>query len=177
MKLSITDFHVLDALDSCDITTQRQLSEKSGISLGHVNFLLKSLLKRGLVKMGNFSKSPNKMGYAYYLTPEGIEAKSKLKEYSRLERKIVEKLVLIESRGHVNIVFIGPKIVKDFVDKIIKENAMNLAIVNHCNELKKLKEYNADNYDIALIMDGNNITRETAAENLKPFQNKLLPLW
>ena len=78
MEFSLKDFHVLDALDSYDITTQRQLSEKSGISLGHVNYLLKILLKKGLVKMGNFSKSPNKFGYAYHLTPKGIEAKSRL---------------------------------------------------------------------------------------------------
>ena len=75
MDLSIKDFHVLDALDSYEITTQRQLSKKSGLSLGHVNYLLKILLKKGLVKMGNFSESPNKFGYAYYLTPKGLEAK------------------------------------------------------------------------------------------------------
>ncbi len=51
MELSTKDFHVLDALDSYEITTQRQLSEKSGISLGLVNYLLKRFLKKDLVKM------------------------------------------------------------------------------------------------------------------------------
>ena len=186
MKLSTKDFHVLDALDSYEITTQRQLSEKSGISLGHVNYLLKHLLKKGLVKMGNFSKSPNKMGYAYHLTPKGLDAKSrlaarfvvsKLKEYSRLKQKIKEKLTLIESRGHVNIVLVGPEIVKDFVDKMIKENALNMVMVGYCKELEDLKAYGTEQFDVALIMDGNNMNREATVEDFKPFQDKLLPLW
>ena len=159
MELSTKDFHVLDAIDSYEITTQRQLSEKAGISLGHVNYLLKSLLEKGLVKMGNFSKSPNKMGYAYHLTPNGLEAKSrlaarfvvsKLKEYSHLKRKIREKLTVIERRGQVNIVLVGPETVKDFVDKIIKEHAMNLVMVGYCDALEQLEAYDIESYDIAL---------------------------
>jgi EPS-associated MarR family transcriptional regulator len=40
--------------------------------LGAVNYCLKALIERGLVKASNFSKSPNKLGYAYVLTPAGI---------------------------------------------------------------------------------------------------------
>ena len=186
MELSTKDFHVLDALDSYEITTQRQLSEKSGISLGHVNCLLKSLLKKGLVKMGNFSKSPNKMGYAYHLTPKGLEAKSrlsarfvvsKLKEYSQLKRKIKEKLTIIERRGHVNIVLVGPEIVKDFVDKVIKENTLNLVMVGYCKTLEQLQAYDIESYDIALVLDGNNVDMEAMSEDTKVLQDKLLPLW
>jgi EPS-associated MarR family transcriptional regulator len=186
MELSTKHFHVLDALDSYEITTQRQLSEKSGISLGLVNYLLKSFLKKGLVEMGNFSKSPNKMGCAYRLTPEGLEAKSrlaahfvvsKLKEYSQFERKIKEKLTIIESSGHINIVFVGPEIVKDFVNKIIKENAMSLVMIGHCNALDQLKAYDIENYDIALVMDGNNTDMKAMPEDIKVLQDRLLPLW
>ncbi len=97
MEHSEKDFQVLDALDSQEITTQRQLAEHSGISLGQVNYVLKSLLEQGLVKIGNFRKSPRKIGYVYLLTPKGLEAKSrlaadfvisKLKEYHVLRRKI-----------------------------------------------------------------------------------------
>jgi EPS-associated MarR family transcriptional regulator len=186
MELSTKDFHVLDALDSYEITTQRQLSEKSGISLGHVNCLLKSLLKKGLVKTGKFSKSPNKMGYAYLLTPDGLEAKSrlaarfvvsKLKEYSQLKRKIVKKLTIIERRGHKNIVLVGPEIVKDFVDKIITENAMNLVMVGSCNTLDQLEAYDIESYDIALVMNGKNTDMEGVPKDIKVLQDKLLPLW
>ncbi len=71
----------------------------------------------------------------------------------------------------------GPEIVKDFVDKMIKENAMNMVMVGYCTELKNLKAYDIESYDIALIIDGNNINREATVEDFKPFQDKLLPLW
>jgi EPS-associated MarR family transcriptional regulator len=186
MELSTKHFYVLDALDSYEITTQRQLSEKSGISLGLVNYLLKAFLKKGLVKMGKFSKSPNKMGCAYRLTPSGLEAKSrlaahfvvsKLKEYGQFERKIKEKLTIIESSGHVNIVLVGPEIVKDFIDKIIKENAMSLVMVGHCNALDQLKAYDIESCDITLVMDGKNTDMEAMSEDIKVLQDKLLPLW
>ena len=78
MELTRKDFYILDALDSQKITSQRQLSEHAGISLGQVNYVLKSLLEKGLVKIGNFNRNRCKIGYAYLLTPKGIEAKSKL---------------------------------------------------------------------------------------------------
>ena len=76
MKNSEKTFQVLDALDREEISTQRQLADNSGISLGQVNYILKSLLGKGLVKVSNFKKNPNKIGYAYFLTPKGIEEKS-----------------------------------------------------------------------------------------------------
>jgi EPS-associated MarR family transcriptional regulator len=186
MELSTKDFHVLDTLDSYKITTQRQLSEKSGISLGKANYLLKGLLKKGLVKMGRFSKSPNKKNYVYLLTPKGLETKSrlaarfvvsKLKEYSQIKRKIAEKLIIIESKGHVNIVLVGPEIIKNFVDKMIKEHALNLVMVGYCNALEQLKAYDIESFDMALVMDGNNADMEAMPEDMKAFQDKLLPLW
>ena len=186
MELSTKDFHLLDALDSHEITTQRQLSERAGISLGYVNYILKVLLKKGLIKIDDFYQSPYKKNYAYLLTPKGLEAKSKLaasfvvsklKEYSQLKRRILEKLTIIESNGHVNIVLVGPKIVKDFVDKIIKEHALNLVMVGYCTELDNLKAYDIKSYDVALVMDGNNAYAEAIPADMKAFQDKLLPLW
>jgi len=63
IELSTKDFHVIDAFDKYEITTQRQLSEKTGISLGHVNYVLKVLLKSGLVKIDSFYQSSNKKNY------------------------------------------------------------------------------------------------------------------
>ena len=50
-------------LDDQEITTQRQLSEQTGISLGQVNYVVKSLINKGLIKIGNFRKSERKIGY------------------------------------------------------------------------------------------------------------------
>jgi EPS-associated MarR family transcriptional regulator len=77
--------------------TQRDLSVKLGISLGKVNFILKALIHRGLIKVDNFKKSNNKAAYLYYLTPKGAEEKArityrflriKIKEYEDLEHEI-----------------------------------------------------------------------------------------
>ena len=88
---------ILNAIRDNPEITQRELSSMSGISLGKVNFLLKSLIERGWVKVDNFKKSNNKNAYLYYLTPRGIEEKAKttvlflkrkISEYERLEQEI-----------------------------------------------------------------------------------------
>ncbi len=56
--------------------TQRQLSEQLGVSLGKTNYVLKSLIDVGWVKLDNFQKSDNKWGYAYLLTPTGVVEKA-----------------------------------------------------------------------------------------------------
>jgi EPS-associated MarR family transcriptional regulator len=71
-------FQILRLLHENPELTQRELGERVGVSLGAVNYCLKALIERGLVKAGNFSKSPNKLGYAYVLTPAGIAEKTVL---------------------------------------------------------------------------------------------------
>jgi EPS-associated MarR family transcriptional regulator len=73
--------------------TQRELSREMGVSLGKVNYCMKKLTEKGLIKLTNFTHNSNKMGYAYLLTPSGIEEKSRL-TFSFLKRKIVEYEVL-----------------------------------------------------------------------------------
>ena len=65
---------------------QREIASALGLSLGKVNFCLKALAEKGLVKMGNFSRSPNKKAYVYLLTLNGMEEKAKV-TFSFLERK------------------------------------------------------------------------------------------
>jgi len=73
--------------------TQRDLSRDMGVSLGKVNYCMKKLTEKGWVKLTNFSRNPNKMGYAYLLTPQGIDEKSRL-TFSFLKRKLIEYDVL-----------------------------------------------------------------------------------
>ena len=80
---------LLRKLESNPQNTQRELSREMGVSLGKVNYCMKKLTEKGWVKLTNFSHNPNKMGYAYLLTPSGIEEKSRL-TISFLKRKIVE---------------------------------------------------------------------------------------
>ena len=77
--------------------TQRQIAEELGISLGKTNYCLKALIAKGLVKAKNFSRNPDKVGYAYLLTPEGFREKVRITrdfirrkqaEYEALEEEI-----------------------------------------------------------------------------------------
>ena len=79
--------------------SQRQLAEAMGVSVGKVNYCLRALVDRGWVKAGNFRRNPNKLTYAYLLTPAGIRQKAaitarflerKVHEYERLKREIEE---------------------------------------------------------------------------------------
>ena len=58
--------------------TQRELAEALGVSVGAANYCLKALVEKGWVKLENFQKNPNKLGYLYLLTPMGIAAKAQL---------------------------------------------------------------------------------------------------
>jgi EPS-associated MarR family transcriptional regulator len=84
---------LLRKLESNPEFTQRELSRGMGVSLGKVNYCMKKLTEKGWVKLTNFSHNPNKMGYAYLLTPSGIEEKSRL-TFSFLKRKLIEYEVL-----------------------------------------------------------------------------------
>jgi len=186
MKLSEKAFQVLDTLDRQEISTQRQLAEHSGISLGQVNYILKSLLEKGLVKIGNFRKNPYKIGYVYLLTPKGIEAKSrlavkfvmsKLREYNSLRNRLTERLTTIENKGHIRIIFVGPPTVKEFVDSIIDGRHLKLVVVGHCNDWKDLKDIEPESFDIVLLSDGNSKGIRKIKEATGISSEKLLPLW
>lgn len=89
--------------------SQREIARELGVSLGGVNFAMKALIQRGLVKTRNFGRSDNKLGYVYVLTPAGMKQKSelaasflsrKLEEYEVLRQEIeVLKLEVSDSKG------------------------------------------------------------------------------
>ncbi|MEO8151889.1 MAG: MarR family EPS-associated transcriptional regulator [Rhizobacter sp.] len=58
--------------------SQREISNRLGLSLGKANYLVRALLDKGLVKMQNFRRSDNKMAYAYQLTPRGVAERVRL---------------------------------------------------------------------------------------------------
>lgn len=71
-------FRILRLIDECPETSQRELARALGVSVGKSHYLLKALLEKGLVKMGNFRRSDNKLAYVYLLTPFGIATKINL---------------------------------------------------------------------------------------------------
>ena len=79
--------------------TQRELADELGFSLGKLNYCLNALKAKGLIKINNFRKNPNKLNYIYIITPKGIAEKTqltinfmkrKMKEYDELKREIKE---------------------------------------------------------------------------------------
>tara|TARA_B110000438_G_C15720061_1_gene609378 strand:- start:872 stop:1186 length:315 start_codon:yes stop_codon:yes gene_type:complete len=90
-------FEVLRKIDNSDKKTQRELANELGFSLGKLNYCIKALKDKGLIKISNFRKNPNKINYAYILTPKGISQKTrmtlsfmkrKFKEYDQLRKEL-----------------------------------------------------------------------------------------
>ena len=84
-----TKFRVMRLIQDNPSLTQRELAEELGISLGGLNYCLRALIAKGLVKMQNFNQAENKLKYVYVLTPSGIKERSSL-TYRFLERKMKE---------------------------------------------------------------------------------------
>ena len=90
-------FNILRKLDKVKNPTQRLLADKLGFSLGKLNYCMKALQKKGLIKIANFEKNPKKIKYMYILTPRVISyrakltinfMKSKMKEYDSLKKEM-----------------------------------------------------------------------------------------
>ena len=90
-------FEILRKINNKPNSTQRELAKELGFSLGKLNYCLKALKNKGLVKIENFTKNPNKLNYIYVLTPKGISARTKLtlnfmkrkmKEYDDLKKEL-----------------------------------------------------------------------------------------
>ena len=99
MKNDHDQFNVLRKINSNPNISQRDLAKELNLSLGKINYCLKALKSKGLVKIQNFKKSKNKMGYAYILTPRGISTKTKItinfmkkkmRESEELKKEIVQ---------------------------------------------------------------------------------------
>ena len=100
MKKIEDHFDVLRRIQKKPESTQRELAEELGFSLGKLNYCLKALQSKGLIKIENFKKNPNKLNYFYVLTPKGISEKTKLtlnymkrkmKEYDELKKELKRK--------------------------------------------------------------------------------------
>ena len=90
-------FDLLRKIKEKPASTQRELASELGFSLGKLNYCLKSLKKKGHIKLKNFQNNKNKINYAYILTPRGLAIKTKLtvnfmkrkmKEYNELVKEL-----------------------------------------------------------------------------------------
>ena len=91
-------FDVLRKIKKEPDFSQRELAEELGFSLGKLNYCLKALQNKGLVKLQNFQKRENKISYLrYVITPKGISERTKLtlnfmkrkmREYDELKKEL-----------------------------------------------------------------------------------------
>ena len=97
LTFSEKELDILRNIESDPYQTQRKIAENLDISLGKTNYLIKALLKKGLLKINNFKSSDNKLRYLYVLTPQGIEERRKLttlffqrksEEFDKLKKEI-----------------------------------------------------------------------------------------
>ena len=99
MKIDLIDseYNILKILKDNPEITQRQLSKELGLSLGKTNYLIQALMSKGWLKLYNFRRSNNKLGYLYLITPKGLEKKSvlaknflkrKSAQYNKLKKEI-----------------------------------------------------------------------------------------
>ncbi len=111
-------------------STQRELSKVLGFSLGKLNYCLKNLQSKGLIKIKNFKKNEKKINYLYLLTPKGVSQKAKL-TINFLKKKMSEYDELVKE-SH-NIIEADPELKKDIgkfgighnieaFDTIVEEN-------------------------------------------------------
>ena len=100
------EYKVLKWLEKNTNISQRQLAKELGVSLGKAHYLINSLIKVGWVKLDNFRRSDNKMGYIYLLTPTGMVEKTRITrrflarketEYQQLRQEIQQLKSEIES--------------------------------------------------------------------------------
>ena len=96
-KNTENNFQVLRGIKNNPNSSQRELAHELGFSLGKLNYCLNALKLKGLIKIRNFKFNPNKIGYAYILTPKGIKKKTqltinfmkkKMKEYDELKKEL-----------------------------------------------------------------------------------------
>ena len=89
--------NILRKINRNSKSSQREMAKELGFSLGKFNYCLKALQSKGLIKIQNFTKNPNKINYIYARTPKGISEKTKLtinfmkrkmKEYDELKMEL-----------------------------------------------------------------------------------------
>jgi EPS-associated MarR family transcriptional regulator len=104
-------YRVLALLEAKPDMSQREMAQALGVSLGGINYSLRALMARGMIKLHNFKNSERKSAYAYLLTPAGVAEKAsltgqflqrKLQEYEALKAEIeaLQRLVATETTGN-----------------------------------------------------------------------------
>ena len=95
-------FELLRKIHKSPDFSQRDLAFEIGFSLGKLNYCLRELKKKGLVKIRNFQSKKNKISHLkYILTTKGVAfrtkltidfMKKKMREYDQLKKELGENV-------------------------------------------------------------------------------------
>ena len=75
------EYQVMNHLQKNDKMSQRAIAERTGLSLGAVNILIKKMVRKGLIKVEKL----NSRTMRYILTPKGLQEKASL-TYSYIQQ-------------------------------------------------------------------------------------------
>ena len=165
-SLDKNNFEILRAISKKPNLSHRALSKQLGLSLNKLNYCLKSLQKKGLIKIDNFKKNKKKLNYLYILTPRGISKKTKL-TINFLKRKMQEYDELLLSETN------------DFKDKKISKELKKIGIGHNSQFDENVIEENKERTKPLFKTIEINIKRRTVIVNdiLSKHKNKPIPSW
>lgn len=140
---------ILEIIENNASVTQREISKKSGLSLGMVNLLLKKFVKKGLVKLERLDGK----SFRYILTPEGFKEKSKktidyIKRYynkTMIIKQNIERVIRTYGKNRTYALFGNDKEMKEIIEGILKELEVDYITENNLQ--------NIDNSQIILFWD------------------------
>lgn len=126
------EYEILSHLEKNQETSQRQIAQRTGLSLGTVNLLLKKMVRKGLVKIEKL----NAKTLRYIITPHGMAEKTRLayqymkisyQQILKISRALEQVVADHEARyGQAKeVIFYGPR---DEVLEILKMAAGNLGL-------------------------------------------------
>lgn len=143
------ELSILEIIENNASVTQREISKKSGLSLGMVNLLLKKFVKKGLVKLERLDGK----SFRYILTPEGFKEKSKktidyIKRYynkTMIIKQNIERVIRTYGKNRTYALFGNDKEMKEIIEGILKELEVDYITENNLQNL--------DNSQIILFWD------------------------
>ncbi len=170
---------LLEAIDSGDRITQRELAQDLNISLGLVNAFMKRLAKKGYFKITTIPRNRVK----YLLTPKGMREKSRLTyEYIRYSigfyRQIREILLdlfnRLQEEGVRRIALYGCGEVAELAHLFLQNTSIMLAgVFDEKADQKEFFGHKVQSYE-ALSEDGCGYVLLTYTEDIQSHKDRLI---
>lgn len=158
---NLRDLKLLEEIEKNPSISQRDLSGRLGVALGIANSLIKTLVRRGMIKI----KGENNRSLSYHLTHAGVLHKSRLAmqwtfntigEYRRLRSEISKQLIKISGDKIEKVLIYGANELAEIAVMVAPESGLEVVgIVDGDTDLEwvagrkvsSLKDISGDSYD------------------------------